>query len=448
MKCRHEMSIMNRTSLEKNVIAMNRIPGIFLLVIVTGFIIMPVTAADQYLGGNPQLTAYVAGISEFSQGQDASIPIVIQNSGTNTAKFTGKGTVPMDDLPTTAKLVKAGLSSGMAPVTIKTDPQNIGDLASPSVTTIPFTVKITEDATAGEYQLLLTVQYKYLSNSYNVQPSSNTVAPVYSDMTTVIPVTIRIKPAVKVDVAGIRSENLITGTEGYLDLTIRNSGPGDGTAASVILQRNGQSPIIPSDGSVFIGDFPQGQTVSCRYKVAVTNDAEQQTYPVDVKVTYTNSEGKIVDSRVETVGMPVGGKLGFVVTSRPATISPGESKVIEVEYKNTGSITAHKAQARITIVEPFDSTDTMAYLGDVAPGQTVTGKYTISVNKNAAPATYQLDTNVRYRDAFDNSLITDTVRAPVEVVPARQGGSLLPVAALLVALAIIDVGAYVMKQRR
>jgi len=440
---------MDRTSFEKNVIAMNKIPGIFLLVIVTGLIIMPVTATDQYLGGSPQLTAYVAGISEFSQGQDASIPIVIQNSGTNTAKFTGKGTVPMDDLPTTAKLVKAGLSSGMAPVTIKTDPQNVGDLTSPSVTTVLFRVKITEDATSGEYQLPLTVQYKYLSNSYNVQPSSNTVAPVYNDMTTVIPVTIRIKPAVRVDVVNVTSENLITGTEGYIDLTLRNSGPGDGTAATVILQRNGQSPIIPSDGSVFIGNFPQGQTVSCRYEVSVTNDAEpQQTNPVDVKVTYTNSEGKIVDSRVETVGVPVGGKLGFVVTSQPATISPGESKVIEVEYKNTGSITAHKAQARITVVEPFDSADTMAYLGDVAPGQTVTGKYTISANKNAASATHQLDTNVRYRDAFDNSLITDTVGAPVEVLPAKQGNPLLPVAALLVVLAIIGVGAYVMKQRR
>jgi hypothetical protein len=441
--------MMNKTTFQKKVIVMNKIPSIFLLVVVTGFIIMPVTAADQYLGGSPQLTAYVAGISEFSEGQDVSLPIVIQNSGTNTARFVDKGTVSTDDLPTTAKLVKAGLSSGMAPVTIKTDPQNIGDLVSPSITTVLFRVKITTDATAGEYQLPLTVQYKYLSNSISVQPSSNTVAPVYHDVTTVIPVTIRIKPVVKVDIVNVSSENLITGTEGYIDLTIRNSGPDNGAMASVILLRNGQSPIIPSDSSVFIGNFPQGKTVSCRYKVAVTNDAEhQQTHPVDVKVTYTNAEGKIVDSTIETIGVPVGGKLGFAVTSRATTINQGESKAIEVEYKNTGTITAHKAQARITIVEPFDSTDTMAYLGDVAPGQTVTGIYTISVRNTADPATYQLDTNVRYRDAFDNSIITDTVSVPVDVKPTGQKSSLLPVAGILVVLAIIGIGAYILKRRR
>ncbi len=366
----------------------------------------------------------------------------------NTAKFVDRGTVPPDDLPTTAKLVKVGLSSGMAPVTIKTDPRNIGDLASPSITTVPFRVKIMTDATAGEYQIPLTVENKYLSNSVSIQPSANTVAPVYRDVTTVIPVTIRIKPAVKVDVVRVASENLITGTEGYIDLTLRNSGPDNGRMASVILLRNGQSPVIPSDGSVFIGDFPQGETVRCRYKVAVSNDAEQQqTHPVDVKVTYTNAEGKIVDSTIETVGVPVGGKLGFAVTSRPATITQGESKVIEVEYKNTGTITAHKAQARITIVEPFDSSDTMAYLGDVAPGQTVTGTYTISVRNDADPATYTLDTNVRYRDASDNSLITDTVSVPVDVMPAGQNSSLLTLAGILVVLAVIGGGVYLIRRR-
>ena len=437
--------------IRKKVKEMKKIAIIFLLMIVAGYNIIPVTAADQYLGGSPQLTAHIVGVDEFTSGQDASIPIVIQNSGTNTARFIGHGTVPPDDLPTTAKLVKVGLSSGTAPVMIKTDPQDIGDLVSPSVTTVSVRVKITTDAIAGEYQLPLTVHYKYLSNSYSVQPASNTVEPLYSDMTTVIPITIKIKPAVKVDVVSVTAENLITGTEGYLNLTIRNSGPDDGTEASVILQRNGQSPIIPSDSSVFIGNFPQGQTVSCRYKVSVTNDAEQQqTHPVDVKVTYTNAEGKIVDSTVETVGVPVGGKLGFVVTSRPATISPGDSNVIEVGYQNTGTITAHEAQARITVVEPFGSSDAMAYLGDVAPGQTVAGKYTIAVNSNAAPATYHLDTNVRYRDSFDNSLISDTVSAPVEVVPAKHGISGLTDAAVLIGVIIIGVGAClcVMKRRR
>ena len=424
---------------------------IILLVAVAGFSIIPATASDRYLGGSPELTASVAGIDEFSPGQDVPLSVIIQNTGENDAKFIGQGTIDPDDLPTTAKLVKAALSSGMAPIIIKTDPQDIGDLTSGSSTTVSFRAKVTSDATSGEYELPLAIHYKYVANSISNQPSSDTIAPVYSESTTVIPITIRIKPAVRIAIVGVTTDNLIMGTEGYVNLTLRNDGSGDGKEASVILLRNGDSPVIPSDSSVFIGNFDQGQTVNCLYKVSVSNDArQQQTNPVDVQVAYTDSEGKIVNSAVETAGVPVGAKLGFIVTSQPASVKPGETGVIEVEYKNTGSIPAYQALARITIVEPFESSDTMAYLGDVAPGQTVVGKYTISATSNAVPATYQLDTNVRYRDTFDNSLISDTVSAPVEIVPVKRGISPLPVAAALIGIIGIGVIAYlyIMKKRR
>jgi hypothetical protein len=201
---------------------------------------------------------------------------------------------------------------------------------------------------------------------------------------------------------------------------------------------------------VYIGDFPQGVPVSCRYQVSASADAEQQTYPIDVMVTYTNSEGQTVDSAVDTVGVPVGGKLGFAVTSAPVNITPGQTEVIAVDYRNTGSITAYDAQALLTTVDPFTSSDTLAYLGDIAPGQTVTARYTISADSKAAPAVYELDTNVRYRDTLDNSLTSDTVSATVEVVPARPVSPLVPAAAILVAVLLIGAGywVYAMKRKR
>ena len=89
-------------------------------------------------------------------------------------------------------------------------------------------------------------------------------------MTTVIPLTIAIKPEVKIDVLDVVPVNLIVGTEGYVNLTIKNIGPDDGKRASVILLRNGDSGVIPSDSSVYIGDFLQNQTVNCLYKVSVS----------------------------------------------------------------------------------------------------------------------------------------------------------------------------------
>jgi hypothetical protein len=424
--------------------------ALILLVLMAAACTTPVTGVNQYAGGSPRVTAFISGVNEFSPGQDATITVVIENSGTNAMLFTSHGTLPQDDLPTTAKLVTAGLSGNNTPIIIKTDPQNLGDIGSPGMVTATFSAKITSNATMGDYQLPLTLDYKYLSNSNSPQPSSDTLQYQYDEVTTVIPLTIRIKPEVQVDVLDVVPVNLAVGTEGYLNLTLRNTGPEDGTSASVILLRNGDSGVIPTDSSVYIGDFLHNQTVSCLYKVSVSGDAQPQSYSVDVVVTYTNSEGETLNSTTDTIGVPVGSKLGFVVTSTPASIAPGQSKIIEVQYRNTGSITAYNAQALLSAVNPFTSADSLAYLGNIAPGQTVTALYTISADNTAVPGIYNLDTLVKYRDSLDNSLTSDTIGAPVEVAQPRSSGGLLPATALsaLIAAILIGAGYYVLVMRR
>ena len=76
---------------------------LIILVIIAAFCTVPVMGIDQYLGGSPQMTAYITVLNEFSPGQDSTITVVIQNSGTNTMLFTSHGTLPQNDLPTTAK---------------------------------------------------------------------------------------------------------------------------------------------------------------------------------------------------------------------------------------------------------------------------------------------------------------------------------------------------------
>ncbi len=172
--------------------------------------------------------------------------------------------------------------------------------------------------------------------------------------------------------------------------------------------RNGASPIIPTDSSVFIGDFPHNGTVTCRYKVAISSEAEKQTYPVDVVVMYENRDGDVVTSASETIGIPVGGKTGFAITSGTVQVVQGSQSVIQVEYQNNGTTIAYHSQARLSAVEPFKSSDDTAYLGDLKPGEKATAHYQISVDDAAVAKEYTLDTEVRYRDALDNSQVSDT----------------------------------------
>ncbi len=421
-----------------------------LLIIAAVICITPALGADKYLGGTPEITAYISGVNEFSPGQDATITVVIQNSGTNAAVFIDQSKLTRDDLPTTAKLVTAGLSSGGAPINITTDPQNLGDLRSPGITTASYTAKITSDATLGEYTLPLTVQYKYLANSLANQPTSQIIQDQYTPVTVTIPLTIKIKPVVQIDVLNADAPDLVVGMEGYVNLTIKNIGYEDGKQATVTIKRHGDSAVIPTDDNVYIGDFPRDGVVTCLYKVAVSSDAQQQSYPIDVDVTYTNAEGDTVTSAIDTVGVPVENKLSFVVLSPPAVVTQGASGVITVVYQNTGSVTAHQAQARLSAVDPLSSSDTNAYLGDIPPGGNVTAQYAITAASGAAPGTYALDTEVRYRDALDNSQISDTFKADVTVIPRPATSALVQLLEIVAVVAVIlaAAGYYVLVVRK
>ena len=109
-----------------------------------------------------------------------------------------------------------------------------------------------------------------------------------------------------------------------------------------------------------------------------------------MEVTYTNSEGNTVTSALDTVGVPVAGKLSFIVTSPPAVVTQGSNSVISVEYQNTGTITANNAEARLSTYGPLSSSDTLAYLGDIPPGGKATARYAISVAGGATPGTTPL----------------------------------------------------------
>ena len=384
-----------------------------IILILCAFLIFPAMADTKYMAGSPQLSAYISGTNEFSPGDDVQLTVVIENTGVNEFKFVQSAIVARDDLPNTAKFLTVALNPGDAPLVIKSDPQMVGDVKGSGSVSAVFTTKINADAPAGSYNLPLTLNYTYLYQAE--QYGFDTIQYTYKQVDEDIGIPIKIKSDISIDVLSATPEHLNVGTEGYLNLKIKNTGSEDGTKAIVKIQRNGNSPIVPSDSSVFIGDFPSGSIVECRYKVSISDNAERQTYPVDVVVFYKNKDGDFVTSRSDTVGIPVGGKADFEVVSPPAEMNPGSKKVINIEYKNTGETTIYSAQGRISAVDPFTSNDDIAYLGDLRPGESIAASYEVSVDRSATIKEYGLDSEIRYRDALDNTYISDTMKVKINV---------------------------------
>src|SRR5512145_2933283 len=91
--------------------------------------VIPAFAATKYTGAAPSFSAEVTGVNEFAPGQDATISIIVKNSGILPMKQLNVGTIESEDLPNTAKFVTLGLSSDNKDLSIRTDPQMVGDIA-------------------------------------------------------------------------------------------------------------------------------------------------------------------------------------------------------------------------------------------------------------------------------------------------------------------------------
>ena len=417
------------------------------MILLLALLAVPGAAAGaKYLYGSPELSATIAGTNEFAPGADTSLTVIISNSGLNTHKIVGSDIVNRDDLPNTAKLATAALKSENTPFTVKTDPQFVSDIAGGASKTATFNVKVADSAKPGTYVLPLEVTYTYLLEAEEY--GSNTLRYYYQKKTETLPISVRVTPDLRVEVLDVRSESLNVGTEGYVYLTLKNVGHDTANKAIAKVVRNGASPLIPTDGNAYIGTFESGKTADVKFKVSVSDNAEPQSYPLDVVVTYEDYEGKTATSKAVTIGLPVGGKIDFEIASPKITLNPGGKSILEVVYKNSGAAKVYNAQARISAVDPFTSNDDTAYLGDLAPGETATARFEVSIDADATLKEYGIDSEIRYRDDLDNSKISDTMK--VRVALEKKSGAIFtnPVFLVVVAAVIIGAGYYIFVYRK
>lgn len=428
----------------------NRLLWLIVLIGIAGLFIAtaPASAGEQYMAGSPALSVSLGGTNEFTPGKEVVVPVVIENTGLNQYKLVKSGIVDRDDLPNTAKFLTVTLGSGNTSLIIKSDPQMLGDLKASSTATGKYTVRIPSDIPAGTYSLPVTLNYTYLYTAD--QYGTDTIKYSYKTVVVSYNVPITIKPDVWISVVSADIRDMNAGTEGSIRLDVKNIGHEDAKNAVIIISRNDESPVVPTQGNAYIGNFPSGGTATAAFKASVTDSADAQTYPLDVYVKYENREGDTVTSDIETIGVAVGNKTAFVIVSTPQMIIPGQKKVITIRYKNTGSATAHQAQARVSMIDPFTSNDDSAYLGEIAPGETKEASFLISVDKAATLKQYGIDSEIRYRDAFDNQIISDPIKVSITVGEDTgfvAGIMKNPILAAVIALVILGIGYFVYRKR-
>ncbi len=228
-------------------------------------------------------------------------------------KIIQSGIIDPSDLSSTAKQLTVTLGASDAPIVIKADPQVVGDLLASTSATAMFHIKVNQDAPAGTYQVPVVLNYTYLYQAE--QEGTDTLNYQYKTVNENITLPIKIKSEVQIAVPDVDAGNLNAGNEGYVNVTIKNIGYEEGRNAAVRIQQNDQSPVTPTEGSVYIGDFPGRRGGYLPVQGDGLKRCPAEDLPARcVLVNYKNSEGDYVNSTIETIGVPIGKKVDFNVT--------------------------------------------------------------------------------------------------------------------------------------
>ncbi len=243
-----------------------------------------------------------------------------------------------------------------------------------------------------------------------------------------VPFGVKVLPPPSVKVLGVNS-TVYVGATG--DVRVRMEFTGSMKEASAILRV--YPPLSALSSEYYLGNVTPGRVYVAVFKVEALKEASPVRYPGTIVVRY-----KSVNEWMQTVpvkiGIKVHPKIEFKVIGVPK-IAQGQEKIISVLIKNIGNFTVREATARITVVDPFTTTDDTAYIGTLRPGQEKVIKFRIRVEKDATPKVYGLNLEVKYKDPEGDWVISEPTKLVIEVVPAGPNYMLI---AALVAVGVIS----------
>ncbi len=183
------------------------------------------------------------------------------------------------------------------------------------------------------------------------------------------------------------------------------------------------------------GEYPMLLDLSYDYQYNAEVDADELDPDIGLRGFQT---AYWYERANETITIPVVVKKesDFKITDASAELSAGEKDgIIEVTYKNIGEEAADDAIARLSVFKPFTSTDDQAYIGSLAPGGEKTVKFKIDVDSDATAKPYSINSEIKYTDLRGETVISESMKIPVNVGPAKRSYALPAVVVLILLLA-------------
>ncbi len=223
-------------------------------------------------------------------------------------------------------------------------------------------------------------------------------------------------------------------------------------------------PINVKSGPQQVGSIrgSNGASETVSFNIEIDENAPAGIYPLIFATSYmyqknVHVSGNVSENRADVnfwydtlnqtqiLYLSVKRLADFEITDVSSDLQAGEDdRVLSITYQNTGEEAAVDAVARISVTDPFSSTDDQAYLGTLEPGESATAVFVLDTDSGATIKPYGIDTEIRFEDSGGKSRISESMTAMVTIAPLIPGSEkmkpyILPIVLILL-LALLAVG--------
>lgn len=241
-------------------------------------------------------------------------------------------------------------------------------------------------------------------------------------------------------VTDVRSD-LAVGERGTLDATVVNEG--DRPVYDAVVRVESTSPSLTFSESTYpVGTLAPGDGVAVSFRADVPPTAQSGPRSVSLTVDYETEDGNARTSEPLRLTRTVGPEVDrLAVEPVNATFDVDSSNRLAVRLTNVGDEPLADLDARLLADAPFTSDAPTSFVPTLAPGESTTVYFELTVSEDAVANTHAVVVNITGETADDDAFSSGPHAVPVSVVEPETGNSNVEVLAVGVVAVLAVLGA-------
>lgn len=379
---------------------------------------------DRFVRGEPDLDVS-APANTVTPGETQDVEVVVTNDGEIRL-----GTVADRDAVTMARDVRLTAEADAGdPIAVESDTVALGSVTERQPATATLQVTVPEDASAGEYEVPVELEYSYtdqLSDRGGVTSERRT--------TKTRTLTLEVDDDARFVVRNV-STTAPVGDAGTVSLTLENVGEGVATDATVVTESKsgaiafGESPR----DEAYVGAIDPGETATVTHDVAVRDGASVRPYALESTVSWNDADGVRSLEEGIVAGVTPLPEQSFAATAVDATLRVGADGAIVGTVENRGPHPVGDVTVSIPESRNVYPTEPTVAVGSLGVDETAEVRFPVEVGDEAEPIAHRFDLEVAYTNHEGDRRVSSDPALSVEVAERRDEFRVEPVTSTVAA---------------